>query len=138
MLADDPLPRVKWTDWVAYRQLRLWLSQADLCLGIFGTSEKAASVIPNKVFQIVAAGRPVLTRDSPAIRELLSPGAPCTYLVPAGDACALAEAVLAHHRLLRGDRPRPGDCHADLIGKIDSTAIGRQFVDMTRRRQIIR
>ena len=72
MLIDDPLPHVQWTDWLDYAQLNRRIAEADLCLGIFGTSDKAASVIPNKVFQIVATGRPLITRDSPAIRELLS------------------------------------------------------------------
>ena len=49
-------------DWVDYADLVSWISRADLCLGIFGTSEKAASVIPNKVYQVVAAGRPVCPR----------------------------------------------------------------------------
>lgn len=129
MLADDPLPRVQWTEWVEYPQLKHHIARADLCLGIFGTSEKAASVIPNKVFQILAAGRPLVTRDSPAIRELLSPAPPCTYLVPAGDASALAGAVVAH----RGTGTEmTGSCHRQVTDRIDAAAVGRQFLAMIR------
>src|SRR3546814_8336865 len=71
MLAEEPLPKLHWLEWVEYRQLKQFIAEAELCLGIFGTSEKVASVIPNKVFQLVAAGRPVITRDSAAIRDLL-------------------------------------------------------------------
>ena len=49
-------------------------------------------MIPNKVFQALACGAPVVTADTPAIRELHGDGA---LLVPAGDPHALAEAVRA-------------------------------------------
>lgn len=137
MLTEDPLPRLHWTDWMEYSRLQQLIADADLCLGIFGTSAKAASVIPNKVFQIVSTGRPLVTRDSPAIRELISPSPSCVYLVQAGNAEALAEAVLAHHRILR-DQMTVGPCHAAITDKIDSRAIGRQFVDMLYRRKIVR
>ena len=63
-----------------------------IALGIFGTGDKAARVIPNKVFQALACARPVITADTPAVRELLSDGVDA-LLVPPGDALALAEAV---------------------------------------------
>jgi glycosyltransferase involved in cell wall biosynthesis len=135
LLAEDPLPKVRWTEWLDYAQLNLHLADADLCLGIFGTSEKAASVIPNKVFQIVAAGRPLITRDSPAIRELLTPSPPCAYLVPPGDARALADAVLAYSRA-SPDKIAGGVCNEHLVSRIDATAIGRQFLDAVERRNI--
>jgi glycosyltransferase involved in cell wall biosynthesis len=132
MLIDDPLPHVQWTDWLDYAQLNRWIADADLCLGIFGTSDKAASVIPNKVFQIVAAGRPLITRDSPAIRELLSPSPPCAYLVAPGDPRALADAVLTHSRAFF-DNDAIGGCHDQLVHRIDAAAIGRQFLEMIKR-----
>lgn len=132
LLDQDPLPNVQWDEWVEYRELGARIAAADLCLGIFGTSGKAASVIPNKVFQIVAAGRPLITRDSPAIRELLAPSPPCVRLVEAGDPQALADAVLAHHKAVPDSDMC--ECHAPLADQIGAAAIGRQFLDLMRRR----
>jgi glycosyltransferase involved in cell wall biosynthesis len=83
-----------WTPWVPYAELIREIHAADVCLGIFGATDKAARVIPNKVFQVLAAGRPLITRDGPAARELLTDAAGAT-LIPAGDPQALAAAVRA-------------------------------------------
>lgn len=93
MLDKDPLPKVRWIKWVEYSELHKWIAESDLCLGIFGSSPKAASVIPNKVFQILATGRPLITRDSDAMRELLEPPPAHIRLVPPSDPDALATAV---------------------------------------------
>lgn len=93
MLAREPLPRLTWAEWVPYDQLRMEIEQADICLGIFGTTRKAARVIPNKVFQVIAAGKPLVTRDSPAMHELAGPQPPGIRLVAPGDAAALLAAL---------------------------------------------
>jgi glycosyltransferase involved in cell wall biosynthesis len=69
------------------------LQQAAVVLGVFGTSEKAATVVPNKVYQAAAVGRPLVTRDGPALREVLQPGEDC-IAIPPGDPAALADAIL--------------------------------------------
>lgn len=68
------------------------LRTCHVLLGIFGTSAKATRVVPNKVYQGLALGRPVVTADTPAIRSFFVPG---THLVtvPGGDAAALAAAL---------------------------------------------
>jgi glycosyltransferase involved in cell wall biosynthesis len=68
------------------------IAAASLCLGIFGTSDKASRVVPNKVFECVAVGRPVLTADSPAIRSAFSDE---VATVPAGNAQLLAREIRA-------------------------------------------
>jgi glycosyltransferase involved in cell wall biosynthesis len=77
------------------------IADADIVLGIFGISEKAARVVPNKVYQAMSVGRCVITRDSPALREMFVPGRHLA-VCPPGDAAALAETILA----LRDDPAR--------------------------------
>jgi glycosyltransferase involved in cell wall biosynthesis len=55
-------------------------------------------VIPNKAYQALACGVPLVTADTPAARELLVDGE-SALLVPAGDPGALAHAL----RRLAGD-----------------------------------
>jgi glycosyltransferase involved in cell wall biosynthesis len=91
LLAERP-PNVDWTPWLVYEQLPAVLRGSRAALGIFGTSAKAARVIPNKAFQALACGTPLITADTPAARELLVDGE-SALLVPAGDPQALAAAL---------------------------------------------
>jgi glycosyltransferase involved in cell wall biosynthesis len=94
LLAGRPA-NVEWTPWVEYERLPKELNRASCALGIFGTSAKAQRVIPNKAFQALACGTPLVTADTPAARELLVDGK-SALLVPPGDPEALAGAL---HRL---------------------------------------
>jgi glycosyltransferase involved in cell wall biosynthesis len=94
-LAKDLQVRsVRFIGKVPYERLAEMISKSHVCLGIFGTTPKAARVIPNKVFDALAIGRPVVTADTPAIREVFTHGENI-WLVPAGDEKALAEAIIA-------------------------------------------
>jgi glycosyltransferase involved in cell wall biosynthesis len=98
LLARRP-PNVRWIPWIDYERLPHALHRAAAALGIFGDSPKAARVVPNKVFQALACGTPVITADTPAARELLEHGE-SAVLVPPADPAALASAL----RELAGDR----------------------------------
>jgi glycosyltransferase involved in cell wall biosynthesis len=91
LLRERPA-NVEWTDWVEYEQLPQELHRAGCALGVFGTSAKAGRVIPNKAFQALACGTPLVTADTAAARELLRDGRDA-LLVPPGDPAALAAAV---------------------------------------------
>ena len=91
-LLADPPPNVEHVPWIEYEQLPNEIRQAGCSLGVFGTTGKARRVIPNKAFQAIACGAPLVTADTPAARELLTDEA-SALLVPAGDAEALAAAI---------------------------------------------
>lgn len=113
--------------WYSAEQLANVMRQADVCLGVFGTTAKAARVIPYKVFGALALGRPVITRDSPAIRELLVDGE-SALLCQAGDGLALAAAIdrLRSDPSLRERLGRNG--HARYAHSASREAIGRDLV----------
>lgn len=66
---------VTFEDWVPYEALPMRLAACDVALGIFGATAKAKMVIPTKVYQAAASGRAVVTADTPALREVFTPGA---------------------------------------------------------------
>jgi len=92
MVEDKQLDNIEFIDWVEYEELPKYIAMADVCLGVFATSEKASRVIPNKVFQAMASGVPVLTEDSPGSRELLVHGANA-LLCKAGNGQSIAYAL---------------------------------------------
>jgi glycosyltransferase involved in cell wall biosynthesis len=123
-LARGRPPNVDWISWVEYERLPMELHRAGCALGIFGTSAKAQRVIPNKAFQALACGTPLVTGDTPGARELLVDGE-SALLVPPGDAEALAQALrrLAGDPTLAGRLSAAGraayDAHAseDVLGR---------------------
>lgn len=69
------------------------INNADLCLGIFGISEKTQRVIPHKVLDYLACGKKVLTARTPGILEKYEDDER-VILCNAGDAEDLAEKIL--------------------------------------------
>lgn len=60
------VPRVSFEPWGPLQELPARLITADAILGIFGVTDKARRVIPNKVYQGLALARPVITARTPA------------------------------------------------------------------------
>lgn len=82
----------------------------DVVLGVFGTSAKANSVIANKVWQGLAAGRLVITQRSPALAEIRALAPQQLIEVLPGDARALCLALQSC--IGRGTEPRWQTTHA--------------------------
>ena len=90
---EQALPRnVEWVGWIAHDSIPGELWSTGCALGIFGTTEKAGRVIPNKAFEALACGTPLVTADTRASRELLEDGV-SALLVSPGDPGALAAAI---------------------------------------------
>jgi glycosyltransferase involved in cell wall biosynthesis len=123
------LTRVEFVDWVPLTQLASEIAEADVVLGIFGTSGKAARVVPNKVYQAMSVGRCVVTRDSPALREMFIPGEHLATCV-AGDARDLAS-VLRELQRDHGLRHRLAEAgHAIARSRFSTAAIGQILRDV--------
>ena len=123
------LQNVSFVDtWVETAGLVDAIASADVCLGIFGSTPKAARVIPYKVFDAMAMKKPLITRDSPAIREVLRHGESALLSEP-GNGLSVARAISA----LRDDpemaRRIAAGGHRCYLEHGRPAAIGRTLVD---------
>jgi glycosyltransferase involved in cell wall biosynthesis len=130
LLASAPA-NVERMGWVSHRSLPEVYGAAGCALGLVGTTEKAARVIPNKAFEALACGTPLVTADTPAARELLRDGVDA-LLVPAGDAPALAGAI----ERLAGDPALARSLSANGLetyrAQASEEVLGRRWVELIR------
>jgi glycosyltransferase involved in cell wall biosynthesis len=132
------LENVDFQGWQSRETIDRCVESSHVALGIFGTTAKAARVIPNKAFEALLMGIPLITRHSPAIDELLEDGQHC-LLVDAGDPLQLAKKILwARDNYQRtceiaasGQRLFFEKCSPDQLGK-QLAADVRSVVDQRR------
>jgi glycosyltransferase involved in cell wall biosynthesis len=123
---------VTWEPWAEYERLPDLYRNAGCALGIFGTSDKAMRVIPNKAFQALATGAPLITADTPAARELLKHERDALLVTP-GDPAALAIAVqrLADDAGLRESIGRRG--RTTYVERASEEILGHRWREMLER-----
>jgi glycosyltransferase involved in cell wall biosynthesis len=56
--------------WISQEELAKRINTYDIALGIFGLGEKTNLVIPNKVYHYASSKLAIITKETPAIREL--------------------------------------------------------------------
>lgn len=112
------LANVSFLPYIPYDQLAASMRRSTIQLGVFGDSFKTAYVVPNKVFEGLALGLPVITARSPALDEFFTPGEHLVT-VPPGDPQQLAEAI----KRLAGSAPE-----RDRLGKAAAARIREAFL----------
>lgn len=99
MAAEMRLPNVIFLPPLPKNEMPLALAAADACIAILKPVPMYATVYPNKVFDYMAAGRPVILAIDGVIREVVEGSAAGIFVQP-GNPQALAEAIqfLAAHQ----------------------------------------
>ena len=135
VLEDKSVSNLSWVGWVPQPELIDHIHNSDICLGIFGVSSKANRVIANKVYEVIAAGKPLITRDSTAIRELLSSEMLGIRLIEPGNPHALLDAV----RDFGSQREHLSsmELHLGLIDRISPEAIGADLLAAMEKSDVI-
>jgi glycosyltransferase involved in cell wall biosynthesis len=93
LVKEKPGLKIKHLLWASTEELARLYTEHDVALGIFGNTDKAARVIPNKVYETIASGVPLITRKSPAIDELVKTETPGLWQIEANNAKALVDAL---------------------------------------------
>lgn len=92
------LSNVNFVGWLTKPELAMRVSNADICLGVFGITPQSLMTVQNKIYEGLAMARPVITGDAPAVRQAFEHGVHL-YLCERANPLALAEAV----RTLKAD-----------------------------------
>jgi glycosyltransferase involved in cell wall biosynthesis len=83
---------ISFIDPVSLQELPQLIADSDLCLGIFGDTNKTQRVIPNKVYEYLACAKPIITAETPAMKELFDARAGVIFC-RAADASDLAKKI---------------------------------------------
>jgi glycosyltransferase involved in cell wall biosynthesis len=84
---------VSFADYMPPQELNLRIHSADIVIGVFGQSDKAAEVIPNKVWQGLSMSRVVVTRESVALGEISEVAGGLLVQVPFADPGSIRAAI---------------------------------------------
>ncbi|GAB4432835.1 MAG: hypothetical protein OHK0040_03010 [bacterium] len=74
IVADEHIDNIEFIEWMNPEELAKEIKRSHIVLGIFKREGKASRVVPNKVYDALAAGAVVVTEDSDAVREFFQDG----------------------------------------------------------------
>jgi glycosyltransferase involved in cell wall biosynthesis len=105
------------------------VAAADACIAILKPIEMYKTVYPNKVFDYMAAGRPVLLAIDGVIREVVET-AQAGVFVPPGDPQSLAGAIQSLYQDRQGARLLGENGRRYVATHFDRTALAEQLLDI--------
>jgi glycosyltransferase involved in cell wall biosynthesis len=129
LASDYNLDNVDFEGWLSQTELAGRVAgTADVCLGIFGRTEKAGRVVPHKVFQAMALGKAVITARTPAAEEIFvhrksiflcdqdDPGSLAGAVIELKEDSGLREKLAREGHDLVWERYHPGAIGSELKG----------------------
>ncbi|WP_343668182.1 glycosyltransferase [Chitinophaga sp.] len=130
LVAQYQLNNISLPGWVAYDQLAGEMNNFDICLGIFGETLKADLVIPNKIFHYAALEKAIISKASPAIKEVFEDGKDILLTVNTPEAIAekillLKEDVVLRKKLAQG-------AYEAVCTKYNHRAIGQMVYSLAK------
>ncbi len=124
------LTNVTFVDAVPKREVPSWLARADACLLPYQDNPLFAGALPNKAFDYLGAGRPIIAAAPRGELTRMVEAAGCGIAVPPEDGSALAEAI----RGLAADRGRAREMgaagHRYALEHYDRVALAARFVSV--------
>ncbi|MDO8521135.1 MAG: glycosyltransferase [bacterium] len=97
---------VTFLPYLSPEEVALYVANADVCLGHTGDRPRIVRSLPNKLYEAAAMERAVIIVDTPALREVFSPGVDVVTILP-GNSEDLARAI----------RELKQEGNSDIIGK---------------------
>lgn len=94
LIKEKKLTNVHRLDHIPYQELNNVINSSDVGLGVFAANSKGERVVPNKVYQMLAAGIPVITANSSGIRETIGKNS-LLHTIPPNDEVTLAETIIS-------------------------------------------
>lgn len=116
-------------DYMDTAGLRQQIQDCDVVVGIFGGSDKAAEVIANKVWQGLAAGKTVITRDSAALKELAAVAGDRLQRVTGETARDIAAVLISCTPPATGEQPSMASRLEDFVGVRFASAFSASGLD---------
>lgn len=91
------LTTVTWRrGWYTSEELAHEIKEADICLGIFGDTEKTQRVCPYKLYSYASIGRATITGETDWLQSITTSGEHPPFLgVPVNNPLALADAIVS-------------------------------------------
>ena len=127
--SEHHLDNVNFLKSVPKTEMKTYLSAADVCLAILKPIELYKTTYPNKIFDYMAVGKPVILAIDGVIRAVVE-AAECGIFCPPGDPQALKTAVLSMKNN-KMNLPELGNNGKEYLKKhFNRKEIGNAFSDM--------
>jgi len=124
----NKLQNISFPGWIDYDKLNQKINSFDLCLGIFGATQKADLVIPNKIYHYAAAGKCIISKDTKAIKEIFTDSE--NVILIQNKPQILAEKILEIKNKPEFINKLSANARTLMIDNFDNTHISNRFLDI--------